>query len=320
MTNFNFQWLYNLTRLGTFPEAEDDISRRIIFSNVIFISLPLVYLIFMIIDYESFLQPIHLLRFDQFIVPIVIFICVCCLVLNKVRFTKFSRIIFIILWPFLLHIIPIKLLETPLDYYIAFPFGIVFHSLLIQLMFSHLKEWFLFWFCLVLNFAVLVFASDILIYFVNPENLPNELAMDRYYTLDGILYWLLFNLVMFYVLYVVETYIKKVNDSKKMIESQKEKLNQLNQNLEGIVKKRTIELEKQNTKLVNYAYYNAHLLRAPFCRIKGLVHLQELLKDTDGSTNEVELRLRDSIDEFEEVIIKINEIVHEENTINTKNL
>src|SRR5688572_3867436 len=105
-----FKWLFNLVGLGVNLEARNDIGRRVGFSNIVFLTLPVVYIIFMLFDLGSYLQPLQDLRFDQFIVPIVIGVCVFCLWLNRVNFTTTSRLLFIISWPILLHFIPIQIL------------------------------------------------------------------------------------------------------------------------------------------------------------------------------------------------------------------
>ncbi len=307
-----FRWIFDLNKLGISTDVAEDITRKIAFSNVVFISLPIVYFFFMAIDYESFLQPIYLLRFDQLIVPIVILICFLCLFLNKWGFTTISRVLFIVQWPFLLHIIPLLLLETPIDYYVAFPMGIVFHSVLIQLMFSHRKEAWIFWSFLAFNFVTLFFSADILAFFVVPGTDPNEIIYDKYFLLDNVLYWLLFNLVVFYTLIVIEDYIKKINNSKIVIESQKEELNRLNKDLGKMVSERTLKLAEQNEKLRGYAFYNAHLLRAPFCRIQGLFQLLNMTENHTENDKEVIVRLEDSIQELELVLKQIRHIVDEE--------
>src|SRR6478609_8941560 len=139
------EFLSKLSRLGIHSNEEDEVGRRITFSNVIFVSLPLVYMIFMVIDYQSYLHPVEELRFDQFVVPLMILVCFLCFWWNSLKLTTFSRLLFLTLWPVLLHIIPIWLLNTPLDYFLAYPFGIAFHSMLIQLMLSHRKEKCFFW-------------------------------------------------------------------------------------------------------------------------------------------------------------------------------
>jgi len=311
----DIKWIINLSLSGTKGSKEDEINRRIAFSNVVFLSLPVVYLTFMIIDFRSFNQPIRSLEFDQFIVPIEIGVCFLCIWLNRKGYVHFSRILFLITWPFLLHLIPIKLLHAPLDYYIAFPFGMVFHALLIQVMISHRREPILFWAFLIPNFITTVFAGQILVHFVESGIEPNELVNDRYYRLDIILYWLLFSLVMYYILLVVERYIHKMNASNNLIQEQSEELKTLNQNLADEVKIRTHELEEQNEKLMGYAYYNAHLLRGPFCRIQGLIKLMTMMDDQKEISSEVLPRLDENIQELEHVISQIQLIVDSEKKI-----
>jgi hypothetical protein len=312
MIKSNSGWMVDLSLAGTNDLREDDINRRIIFSNVVFITLPVVYLIFMIVDYKAYTQPIFDLRFDQFIVPIEIAICLFCLWLNKRGHIYLSRLLFLATWPFFLHLIPIRLLHTPPDYYLAFPIGMVFHAVLIQLMIAHHKERMIFWLLIVPNFLTTIFAGEILAYFVADGEAPNAIVDDPYYMLDCLLYWCLFNLLMYYVILVVERYIRKLNESSKLIEKQRKELLSLNQGLEQEVVKRTEELEKQNEKLKGYAYYNAHLLRAPFCRIQGLIKLLAITDNYEKDREDVMPRLEESIVELEDVIKKIKTIVDDE--------
>ncbi len=280
-------------------------------------SLPVVYLIFMIIDYESFTQPSSFARFDVLVVPFTILLCIFCLWLNSINWITLSRLLFLCLWPFLLHIIPIWVLNTPSDYYVAFPLGIIFHAILIQVMISRKKEPILFWLLLALNSVTLLISPRVLLYFVAHGDIPDPLVFDPYYLLDIILYWLLFNLVVFYGLLATEHYIKQVNGARIKIEQQKEELTQLNQNLEQMVHERTKTLEDQNKKLISYAFYNAHMLRAPFCRIQGLVQLIELTSSNNAPTDhEIEARLIESVTEMEQVIDKMRQIIQSEIIVN----
>jgi signal transduction histidine kinase len=311
MPNYTGNWLFKLSRLGIQGTYEDDVSRRIVFANVIFITLPVVYLIFMVIDYESFLIPINEMRFDQWVVPLVMIICVVGLWLNKLGFTTISRLLFVGLWPFLLHLIPIKLLNTPVDYILAFPFGIVFHAILIQLMFSHKKEWAFFWGFMLINFLGMIFFPNILAYMDTDHDIPLEIINHRYISFDGILYWLLFNLVTFYIMYVIESYIQRLNDSRLYIEDQKEELNSLNQNLEEEVSRRTAELKEQNEKLKRVAFFNAHELRGPFCRIQGLIYLQQL-SGSSSDKSKIKLKLEENIGELGVRIREMQKLVDNE--------
>jgi len=304
--------LLHLSALGVDTSNENDVSRRISFTNIIFLALPIVYLIFMIIDYQSYQVPIESLRFDQFVVPIIILVCFIGLFLNSIKYTAVSRAIFILLWPLLLHIIPIILLDTPPDYYLAFPFGLVFHAMLIQLMVSFRRELFFFVVSMAINLIALILFPAFLILFDADGDLPHALVDDKYYLYDGILYWLLFNLVTFYILYTVDVYIDRTNKAKALIEDQKEELHLLNENLEQMVAMRTLVLQEQNRKLQDYAFYNAHILRGPFCRVKGLIMLQERTT-AEQDKDSIKKMLEQSIEELENRIQEIQHIVQTEN-------
>jgi light-regulated signal transduction histidine kinase (bacteriophytochrome) len=108
---------------------------------------------------------------------------------------------------------------------------------------------------------------------------------------------------------VVEINITRIRNSKSLIESQKNELNKFNQHLEKEVHERTSKLEEQNDKLKKHAFYNAHLLRGPFCRIQGLIQLEELVQNTDADKQEIRKRLQESINELDTRIKEIQEIV-----------
>jgi hypothetical protein len=301
-----------LSKLGVHRSYEDNISRRIIFSNIIFLCLPVVYLVFMVIDYPSYLKPIYQQHFDQYVVPIIILVCVAGLVLNKYGLNRLSRITFLILWPILLHHIPISLLQAPIDYAVAYPFGLVFHAVLIQLMISPSREHLIFGALMLCNVFLLLILPSTLHYFDTNYDIPKGLIDYKYYYYDCILYWLLFNLVTFYILFVIEVYIKKINDSNAIIEQQKNELHYFNQSLENIIAQRTVELEQQNEKLKNHAHYNAHLLRGPFCRVQGLIQIQDLIKFGSQEMNEIKNKLDLSLQELDTRIREIQSLVETE--------
>ncbi len=307
--NKRFGWFLHITRVGVKPEHKDDLDRHILFSNVVFLCLPVVYFIFMLVDLKSYLVPVSELRFDQFVVPIVIAGCVCCLWLNDKGHTTTSRILFLILWPVLLHLVPIQLLKTPADYYLAFPLGIIFHSILIQLMFSYRKETMLYVLFLAVNFLGLIYSSSILIFFDKVEEVPTKLVGYTYYSLDALLYWLLFNLVTFYTLYIIELYVKRVNESRALIEQQKEELDAMNQNLEQIVLHRTSQLEERNEKLKQHAFFNAHLLRGPFSNLQGLIQLQEQMDHSSNEQLEIRAKVNQTLEELDDRIKEIQKVV-----------
>jgi hypothetical protein len=310
MVNSVIKRLLELSRLGIKTEDEENLSRGIIFSNIVFLCLPIVYIIFMLIDYEAYLKPLYQLKFDQFIVPIIILECFLGLWLNKYGLTILSRVSFLILWPILLHLIPIYQLNTPSDYYLAYPFGIVFHAILIQLMLSHNRERWLFTGFMLINLSGLLTFPSVLVFFDLNKDFPPGF-INKYYYFVGILYWLLFNLVTFYTLYVIKISIKQINDSKAVIEKQKEELRLLNQSLEEKVMQRTSELAQQNEKLKLHAHYNAHLLRGPFCRVQGLFQIQELVFNPE-EVLEIKTKMKQSLQELDTRIREIQVLVETE--------
>ncbi len=76
---------------------------------------------------------------------------------------------------------------------------------------------------------------------------------------------------------------KQSEEIKRLLSSLQQKNNELarqsgeirsiNENLESMVKKRTLDLEERNKKLVEYGFINSHLVRAPLARILGLTDL-----------------------------------------------
>lgn len=102
----------------------------------------------------------------------------------------------------------------------------------------------------------------------------------------------------------------QIADQLDELKQQQEEIQQINENLEFMVQQRTHELEKQNQQLAEYAFINGHLLRAPLCRVQGLVYLMEL---SDKVTKEDPLyqHLRESVDEFSGVVAHIDRLVEE---------
>jgi signal transduction histidine kinase len=74
-------------------------------------------------------------------------------------------------------------------------------------------------------------------------------------------------------LFETNKHIEKINQE---LKQQQEYVYALNQELEAKVEMRTLLLKRQNEKLSEYAFINAHLLRGPLCRIKGLLLQQPM--------------------------------------------
>jgi ligand-binding sensor domain-containing protein len=69
--------------------------------------------------------------------------------------------------------------------------------------------------------------------------------------------------------------IKRKNEE---IQAQAKEIRDINQNLEGLVRERTHQLEAKNRALEEYAFINAHELRAPVASILGLINLMRSIE------------------------------------------
>jgi len=94
------------------------------------------------------------------------------------------------------------------------------------------------------------------------------------------------------------------------IEKINRKMAEVNESLEQIVDKRTKVLKEQNQKLSEYAFINAHKLRAPLARVMGLVNL--LLNKPEPKEEPVILNhLKQSSEDLDSVVRSIRDTIHE---------
>lgn len=301
---------------GTRGAINPHVVRRILFSNVIFLTLPIVYLAFMLLDFQVYLQPLSEMHFDQLTVPLMIIFCVIGIFLNRKGFSYLGRVAFLIIWPLLMHILPIILLQTPSDYYLAYPLGLVFHAVLIQLLISHKKESITYYTFLSISLILIVTSKKFLLHFdLDPNRVNSPIVGNEYYTLVGILYWLLSNTLIFYVINVLDGVIEKnelqraeLEETNNELQAMNDKVDHVNKSLEEQVQNRTKDLEEANKTLMNYSFYNAHLIKGPFCRIKGLV----MLKEKNAIDNaEYAIRLNQSIEELQTAIGNMQDHLNE---------
>ncbi|MFN8438349.1 MAG: hypothetical protein U0V72_12030 [Cytophagales bacterium] len=97
-------------------------------------------------------------------------------------------------------------------------------------------------------------------------------------------------------------------------------LEELNLKLEEKVLKRTASLKHKNEKLASYAFFNAHILRAPVCRIQGLV---SLIKTDYKNKENLSLYigyLNESVEELELITNKTSKLLDSEENISQDEL
>lgn len=110
--------------------------------------------------------------------------------------------------------------------------------------------------------------------------------------------------------------VEKTNEIETMNEelnSVNEQLSVLNDSLEATVRRRTAELEKQNTQLTEYAFINSHVLRAPLARILGLAQL--ISREANIKDRQLLDALIHSSDELDSIIRKISDILYDGNNL-----
>lgn len=92
------------------------------------------------------------------------------------------------------------------------------------------------------------------------------------------------------------------------IMAQAEEIQGINENLEMLVKQRTVELEKKNLALEEYAFINAHKLRSPVASILGLVNLLAKSKPMDDTTV-IKEHLKESANKLDAVVRSITRAI-----------
>ncbi len=94
------------------------------------------------------------------------------------------------------------------------------------------------------------------------------------------------------------------------IRIQDEEIRNINENLEKLVLERTIELERKNKALEEYAFINAHKLRAPVASILGLMNIFKTIRlDAEGS--HIVNRLEDSTKKLDDIVAAITKVIEE---------
>jgi Bacteriophytochrome (light-regulated signal transduction histidine kinase) len=161
-----------------------------------------------------------------------------------------------------------------------------------------LWEW---WYSVV----IVIVSSFVTAFFV--LNNPN-LDASQFFVKGG----LLLGAVAVFMIVLIRTrydlFIKEIksrlalNASNEEIKTQAEEIRSINENLEHLVRQRTQELEKKNLALEEYAFINAHKLRAPVASILGLIPIFNSYK-LEPEVKEVLHHLKDST-------LKLDSIVH----------
>lgn len=183
------------------------------------------------------------------------------------------------------------------------------------LMFSFRKEKLAYLFFLSFSIVITVFSFEFMSYFDTENVAATVLAYTTKFRMHiyPFFFSIFFNLVLIYVLRINGMFFDRqqeqhtiiVNQNKQLDET-RQKLEQVNNQLETRVRERTMELMEQNGRLTEYAFFHAHVLRAPVSRIRGLLNLLNLPIE-----QEEELKVRDMLSqtmkELDDTIRLMNE-------------
>lgn len=111
------------------------------------------------------------------------------------------------------------------------------------------------------------------------------------------------------IAFVIYNRFRKVRQQNKLIDEAHNEIKNLYGSLELRVEEKTKELQSQNERLKNYAFYNAHKLRGPYCRVEGIINLMDQENKIDISYSSM---LKESLKELNDSIGHIQKIVAEE--------
>ncbi len=100
----------------------------------------------------------------------------------------------------------------------------------------------------------------------------------------------------------------KLIDQNEELKTQQEEIKAINENLESMILEHTKGIETKNKELAEYAFINAHMLRAPLSRILGLAALMESEPHHYNPTEVV--RIKALANEMDKVVRKINEVLN----------
>ncbi len=98
---------------------------------------------------------------------------------------------------------------------------------------------------------------------------------------------------------------ESLNQKSKELEQYNLEIKTLQENLEEIVKQRSEQLEEENRLDLEYAFINAHLIRAPIANIMGLIEIVE------DSNSEKITQLKNNITDLDQVVRKIGKVLSE---------
>lgn len=309
----------NIFYAGVDEALDQNLRMRVIASNVVFVTISLILMIILCIHAKAYLTE-GIPTFPASIPVILFVVSIGGIMLNMSRYFLIARLVFFVSWTLLITAFPVWRTVTVYGYFLHPVFGII-SSTMVLMMFSFRKEKFVYLTFLIFSMLITVFSFEFVGLFDMDEVCRTVLTYTTKFRLHlyPLFFTIFFNLVLIYVFHINGRFFTKqqeqnviILEQNKQLDETRLKLEQTNNQLENRVRERTMELMEQNGRLTEYAFFHAHVLRAPVSRIRGLLNLMNL-----PITQEEEAMVRDmltqTMKELDETIRVMNDKLQSSN-------
>ncbi len=309
--------LQRIWEIGVAEGMDLEERKRVMFSNGVFIILGSVILV------QEAITGVR-----SFIPLLLVFLSLFCVLLNHLKLQLFARVLFTAAGMFLISIFPVIFWGPSQTYYFMHPMYLLMYVPVFHLLFSRQKEKFTLYCFLAVSFILIVLSPDFLLaYDRTPDaKVPLVKSVMVMRVTFGML-WFFINLLIAYALKTNSDFYSELEEQKNIVGKQRTLLQlrneelskannellslnkrvfELNEVLEHRVTERTQELTNRNKVLSDYVYMNAHLLRTPVSRIKGLIDLFRITEDPEEK-KKVQDILLESAEDLDKVVRSIND-------------
>ena len=303
----------NLFNVGVDDTLDQDLRTRVTASNVVFITILIILFIIISLNAKSYLT----LGIPSFraALPLLMFgISIGGILLNHARYFLAARLVFFLSWTLYITAFPVWRPASVYSYFLHPMFGIV-SSTMVLLMFSFRKEKVVYLTFLIFSMLITVFSFDFISWFDHEGVAEIILTYTTSFRLHiyPFFFTVFFNLVLIYVFRINGKFFDLQQQQHETIFSQNRQLSEArlkleltNNELEARVRERTMELLEQNTRLMEYAFFHSHVLRAPVSRIRGLLNLMNLPIDSEEQKGIREM-LSKTVNELDDTIHQMND-------------
>jgi light-regulated signal transduction histidine kinase (bacteriophytochrome) len=110
----------------------------------------------------------------------------------------------------------------------------------------------------------------------------------------------------------IQTQQEKITAQAEEVNRTNREIALINENLEALVREKTLKITRQNEKLIVYAFHNAHRVRGPLARILGLVSLTKIGAINQQETDFILNEIHTASAELDVVIKEITQVLEEE--------